>query len=342
MFAMLSQGAQASQMLVTSAETPQSPAIIVINGPLLPNEGEQFKSLIAFISKAVVVFQSDGGNLQAGIEIGRAIRLKGFATFVPDGIRCASACATAWLGGLPRFVGPRAYIGFHAAYSGLTGAESGAGNALLGAYLNQIGLPEVAIYYITQSAPQSMTWLTLNDAARYGIDVKPLDMSSQQPVRQAPPALLSQQPQATRSPVTATLEGKTRNFVANIFANWPGAIEDNYPEQLSYYGKTATREEVMTEKRKFMARWPTRKYVPTDMAVNCVEERDTCYVEVNADWEVSNQTGSRRGKMHLTYKIDWFEKQDPSIVEEKSETWRQVTPQPSEWLSSWMKGAFGK
>jgi len=32
---------------------------------------------------AVVVFQSPGGNLRAGIEIGRAIHLKGFATLVP-------------------------------------------------------------------------------------------------------------------------------------------------------------------------------------------------------------------------------------------------------------------
>ena len=51
-----------------------------------------------------IVFNSDGGNLLAGIEIGKTIRLKSFATAVLDGLRCASACAFAWLGGSPRFM----------------------------------------------------------------------------------------------------------------------------------------------------------------------------------------------------------------------------------------------
>jgi hypothetical protein len=37
---------------------------------------------------SLVVLRSDGGNLVAGIEIGKAIRLKGFNTLVPDNVRC--------------------------------------------------------------------------------------------------------------------------------------------------------------------------------------------------------------------------------------------------------------
>jgi hypothetical protein len=67
------------------------------------------------LTKAVVVFNSDGGNLQAGIEIGKTIRLKSFANAVLDGFRCVSSCAFAWLGGSPRFMQRGAKIGFHAA-----------------------------------------------------------------------------------------------------------------------------------------------------------------------------------------------------------------------------------
>lgn len=62
------------------------------------------------------MFNSEGGNLMAGLEIGRAIRLKGFDTLVPDKMYCASACALAWLGGKTRWAGPGDHSTFHAAW----------------------------------------------------------------------------------------------------------------------------------------------------------------------------------------------------------------------------------
>jgi len=38
--------------------------------------------------------------------------------------------------------------------------------------LNKIGLPYPAVIYITQAAPDSMTWLSVADAAKRGIDVE--------------------------------------------------------------------------------------------------------------------------------------------------------------------------
>ena len=47
--------------------------------------------------------------------------------------------------------------------------ESGSGNAILGAYLNQLGLSEDAILYITKTAPTSIQWMSLEDANEHGI-----------------------------------------------------------------------------------------------------------------------------------------------------------------------------
>jgi hypothetical protein len=96
----------------------------------------KFRAQVGRLTKAIVVFNSDGGNLLAGIEIGKTIRLKSFATAVLGGLRCASSCAFAWLGGSPRFMERGARIGFHAAYIESAGraSESGIGNALLGSY----------------------------------------------------------------------------------------------------------------------------------------------------------------------------------------------------------------
>jgi hypothetical protein len=109
---------------------------------------------------------SNGGSVLAGIEIGEAIRLKGFQTLVVG--RCASACALAWLGGTQRFMKAGAQIGFHAAYDSDSHRESG---VVVGAYLNRIGLPYSAVIYITMATPTSMTWLDVSQAKRIGIDV---------------------------------------------------------------------------------------------------------------------------------------------------------------------------
>jgi SPOR domain len=118
-----------------------------------------------------VSFSSDGGSLLAGLQTGETIRLKNFSTLVPDQARCASSCALAWLGGTTRFMGSRAQVGFHAAYDGQTHQVTSSGNALVGAYLNKIGLPYSAVVYITSASPDSITWLSKPDAEKLGIEV---------------------------------------------------------------------------------------------------------------------------------------------------------------------------
>jgi hypothetical protein len=146
-------------------------AKVVVHGDLIDSDITEFKSKTGPVSNAVVWLQSDGGSVVAGIEIGEIIRLKGFATFVPDRARCASACALAWLGGSPRYMAAGARIGFHAAYNASSGQETGVGNAIIGAYLTRIGLPYSAVIYITQASPNSMTWMSSADAKRQGIEV---------------------------------------------------------------------------------------------------------------------------------------------------------------------------
>jgi hypothetical protein len=79
-----------------------------------------------------------------------------------------------------------ARIGFHAASRSDTGAETGLGNALVGAYLaKEIGLPYEAIAYITKASPNSMTWLNLEDANKYGIQVRLIDTQTKKQSDQA-------------------------------------------------------------------------------------------------------------------------------------------------------------
>ncbi|TAU88457.1 hypothetical protein ELI41_07680 [Rhizobium leguminosarum] len=161
--------------------------LISVTGVL--NDGDEivFRNLAAASSKALVFLNSEGGDLKAGIEIGRAVRLRGFATATPPGTLCASACALTWLAGSPRFLQPESNIGFHAAYRVVDGkaSESGVANALVGAYLNQLGLSETAIAYVTSAPPEGIAWLTADEAQSVGITYDAIDEDGPDPASEA-------------------------------------------------------------------------------------------------------------------------------------------------------------
>ena len=156
----------------TVTQDGQELTFISIEGELVLGDEKRFGNAAMGFSSAIVMLSSPGGNLFSGIEIGRDIRLKGFATLVPEGFQCASACALAWLGGSPRFMGAGSTVGFHAASSTEFGGPSSMGNAAIGAYLNQLNLPLKAILYFTEPQPDQIRWLTFDDAEKYGIEVR--------------------------------------------------------------------------------------------------------------------------------------------------------------------------
>ncbi len=188
--------AMAAEVRVLSSENGK-PNIVILSGDLVLGDQKKFISQTLSLDAAIVVFESNGGNLIAGIEIGKAIRLKDFVTYVPADTVCASACAFAWLGGTKRLLSRSARIGFHAAFINERGVarESGMGNALAGAYLNQLGLPSRAISYITSAAPSDMTWLTITDAGNVGIDASIFDPQSAQ--KSQPSTSVDRQRQST-------------------------------------------------------------------------------------------------------------------------------------------------
>jgi len=136
-------------------------SIVQITGDMVEDDILKFKQMIKSLPPQTIVrLDSPGGNLLAGIEIGKAIVASGFATSVSN--ICASSCALAWLAGKPRILSPSAKVGFHLAYkSNLDKTESGAGNALVGAYVSGLGFGENIVRYITSAAPTDIQWLSI-------------------------------------------------------------------------------------------------------------------------------------------------------------------------------------
>ena len=145
--------------------------VITVTGDIAYGDDERFRALAVQHRRAAVVLASDGGNLDAALAIGRAIHVAGWSTAVADGDACASACALIWLAGTPRFAGPNASIGFHAAYreDGGRPSESGVANAFVGRYLGVLNLPDRAVEFATTAGPEGMRWLDLSSPGAEGI-----------------------------------------------------------------------------------------------------------------------------------------------------------------------------
>jgi hypothetical protein len=259
------------------------------------------------VGRATVEFSGKGGSLLAGIRIGTLIRAKKFITMVPDGAQCASACALAWLGGTRRLIGEYSSVGFHTAYIVKTGGltESGPGNAILGAYLNQLGLSERAILYITHAAPTSMQWMSMDEAAEFGITVAKVSSSH-----------AGQGPHANGTVVAQHAEGSPERraieFVLTLLERWSGpnaellpVLNELYTDKVLYYGKPESKQTVLTTKRHFASRWTQRAYTvrPSSLTATCVGTPPTCQVKGAMTWKLHAGNTTSHGAASFEYSI---------------------------------------
>ena len=151
--------------------------MIIFKGRFERDDDKKFKKVAFDLDEALVVLDSPGGLIEPALEIGRAIRFKGFGTAVINS-KCGSACAVVWLAGRPRSMTQDANIGFHAVWvrgeDGKPERES-VGNALVGAYLNNLGLGDSVITFVTTAGPNELKRLTKSEADALGLPVEVID-----------------------------------------------------------------------------------------------------------------------------------------------------------------------
>jgi hypothetical protein len=134
--------------------------VFVIRGPINAGDENRFYELARLAENAVVLLESPGGEVDAGLAIGAEIAIRGFSTQVVDGEGCHSICAVVWLSGKRRYMSANADISVHAAYrlekdleGGISVSESGVANSKIGAFLNELGLSYSAVQYFTLARP---------------------------------------------------------------------------------------------------------------------------------------------------------------------------------------------
>jgi hypothetical protein len=67
-------------------------------------------------------------------------------------------------------------------------------------------------------------------------------------------------------------------------------------DRVDYYGKVTSRDDVLKDKERYAARWPTRSYrVRTEtVRTSCDESKATCQISGQVDFDLANPATGRK------------------------------------------------
>lgn len=167
---------------------------VLAEGAITAATPDRFRELLQLLQArgqaARLQFNSRGGNLQAGLQLGRQIREAGLDTYLggpyveqsrlgdPPRVLvqapvCFSACAYALLGGVSRTVADGGYYGLHQFF----GAEGEVGDsrtqvmmATLAAYLDEMGVERRFLDLAATTSPDRVTRLSPGVAREMNVD----------------------------------------------------------------------------------------------------------------------------------------------------------------------------
>ena len=98
-------------------ELHDGPTAVLVEGIIDPETVTHVRQLLANFTVSEIYFDSPGGDLFAGLELGRTVRRSKLVAIVMQDSQCQSACALAFLGGVSRqFYAKPDQIGFHRQY----------------------------------------------------------------------------------------------------------------------------------------------------------------------------------------------------------------------------------
>jgi hypothetical protein len=170
------------ELVLPSNAPNQNMNFVLVNGDIEKGDFGKFETATKTVQgRTVVVLNSKGGILLDGLAIAQEIRDRGFETEVDENAICASVCGVMWLAGTQRYATPTSHIGFHAA-SDAKGVESGVGSALIGAFLDHIGLSYSAIIYTMSAPPSGIEWFNMDKAKNLGIPVTTIPLRAALPM----------------------------------------------------------------------------------------------------------------------------------------------------------------
>jgi hypothetical protein len=225
-----------------------------------------------------VAFSSTGGDVDAAMGYGRAIRRLKLSTIQVSESKCEAACLFAFVGGVQRFAEDGSLIVNRNLRSpGPTGQQENAEK--LKTYFTELGLDPTFLPFVTGLADGDRRVLSLIDMAGFGI-------VTGQPTPYVAPTV-EETAVSDESPSASSNEAALQ-FFQEMQRTWSTnegmlLLANNYGDSVIYYGSQRSKADVLNEKQQFAIRWPVRIYAirPGTAHASCF---DTCAVFAVIDW----------------------------------------------------------
>ena len=158
--------------------TPRCQNIGLAEGPIVKNTPAEFKEWSRNLPSGTwIALTSPGGSVVGGLQLGQAIRMGGFNTTIGNSEyspnNCLSACAYAFLGGVIRYLPPNAKYGLHqyrAPEKEINTDEAQKLNAIMGKYVDSMGVDRRVLDYAQLTSSDKMTVLSQTEAKRLRVD----------------------------------------------------------------------------------------------------------------------------------------------------------------------------
>jgi uncharacterized caspase-like protein len=142
----------------------------------------------------------------------------------------------------------------------------------------------------------------------------------------APAVAAPSPPLSSPSGNAATLDSRARAFVEDYMRRTEGETEqvlafvrNSFGAEIRYYGKVVPNAQVVEEKRRYLARWPQRRYQlkPQTMRIQCDQGQATCVMSGELDYNVRDPRAARSASGAATYELRVvFTQAGPKVIEE--------------------------
>ncbi|WP_018900737.1 hypothetical protein [Rhizobium sp. 2MFCol3.1] len=283
---------------------PEIPGALVLDGSLDFRSPLAFRrALQAHPETQLVVLQSDGGSVQAGLLIAEEIHDRKLKTLIPENSRCASACSFVFFAGVGRLA--QGQLGVHQ-ISGSEDLESTQLN--LSDIIETLSKYDVSSDVITRmlrTPPADIYVFSPAELAALKINMTPEDFQ-----RASLPAT---QGDSDASLPSYTQEEKAKAFVLGVItaSSLPKAdlltlASNIYSDSIAFYGSVKSKSDVLQDKATYADRWPMRSSIVqlNTVSANCVAER--CRVNGAYDWRVFDPKRKKQaaGSALFSYEVE--------------------------------------
>jgi hypothetical protein len=128
-----------------------------------------------------IVFDSGGGSVAGGREMGIMVADLHMITGVAHGGRCASACVLIWSAGAFKSAGDDSKVGVHMASNIEDGDPTVNGTIFTLRWLQKTGAPNSVVVGAMSTKPNDIYWLTKDELIAWGAKIVPLEAVGSKP-----------------------------------------------------------------------------------------------------------------------------------------------------------------